>query len=456
MDSTTCSPRLESGDASGRGSLSIGATFGKYLLTGQLGQGSSALVYRATHTKLDIPVALKLMRVEARPEIWDQFQREARLLARLNHPNILRLWDFDNQPSPYLATEYVDGLNLLELLRQSGPMRPDRVVEIARQCTLGLIEAWQHGIIHRDIKPANLLLTRQGGVKIADLGLAALLHQPDEDPRFHIGSELAGTAAYMAPEQARRSTELDHRSDIYALGATLYEALTERLPFPGRSIQEVLLKHNIATLVPPHEIAPHVPQSLSTVVVKMMARRPEDRYQTGEALLDALDSVHFGPAFLGALDTIVEHAAISDTLHDDIESVGLRDTTVEQRKSSQALPLSKQIERAVSMAHAGRIRGALTQLQCLAHSNPDQVDIWIWLGRLAETPAQAVAHLQAALSLQPRHPELVRSFVLASTQAIEEALATDQSQLALRYAQELLIYAPEHPEALKLVNQLTR
>jgi len=225
--------------------FSLGATLGKCVLLEKIGQGSTGTVYRALHKTLNIPVAVKVLHFDDSDndrQLYDRFQTEARLLAQLNHPNIVRVWDFeDDAHAPYLVLEHVEGLSLEELIRQSGRLLLDRALPLMRQVTQSLAAAWKLGIVHRDVKPANILVARDGTAKLADLGLALLVENRAATD-LTVGNSLAGTVAYMPPEQAS-GRQVDHRSDIYALGATFYHVVTGRFPFEGRSRLELLLKH---------------------------------------------------------------------------------------------------------------------------------------------------------------------------------------------------------------------
>ena len=266
----------------------IGDVLGKCRLTAKIGQGATGVVFRATHQTLGIDVAVKVLSsvTQTQEELAGQFSAEARMLARLNHPNIVRIWDFEtgSDAPPFLVLEYIDGQNLDEYLQTRGAVPAEHAVPLFAQVVAGLAAAHrQAGLIHRDIKPANILLGANGEVKVADLGLASILETEKE-----LVSQVAGTVAYMPPEQANGVIGLDHRSDIYALGATMYHAVTGGLPFTGRSRMEVMFKHASVTPVPPDQREPSVPPGLSAVVMKMLAKKPEDRYQTYDELLAAL------------------------------------------------------------------------------------------------------------------------------------------------------------------------
>jgi WD40 repeat protein len=276
--------------------LKVGCLLGKCLLTQQLGKGTSGVVFQALHTELQIPVAVKVLPRQSLDHdgtIYRQFKTEAEILGRLNHPNVIRLLEFhDDAEFPYLVLEFVEGLTLAELIQQSGRLRLDRAARIIGQTAEGLASARKLGVVHRDVKPGNILLARNGKAKLADLGLAVMIGGRPRSRDVDLASlRMAGTAAYVSPEQALNAPVIDHRSDIYSLGATFYHALTGQFPFVGRSCREVMLKHIAEAPVPPHELVPDLDGGVSAIVLKMMAKDPAERYQEYEEFLAALASL---------------------------------------------------------------------------------------------------------------------------------------------------------------------
>jgi len=257
-------PTVSPSSAFATNKLEIGQTLGRCLLTERVGQGSSGIVFRGLHQSLNIPVAIKVLNLAngTGVDVFRQIRTEARLLARLNHPNVVRVWDFEDDPEmPYLVLEYVEGLSLAELIQQSGRLRLDRAMQAIAQISQGLNAARKLGIVHRDVKPANILMARDGTAKLADLGLAVCVGERISVKLANVSApieSLAGTIAYMAPEQAKHGGKIDHRSDIYALGATFYHGVTGQMPFTGKTRMEVLTKHANEPAVPPHERVPDV------------------------------------------------------------------------------------------------------------------------------------------------------------------------------------------------------
>lgn len=264
----------------------------RYKLLEHLGRGGMGDVYLAEHLLLRRVVAIKIILTSggnsdtmATPGAIERFFREARAVATLDHPNVVRVFDMDRtQLGPCLVMEYVDGVNLHSLVKKSGPMPVARAVDAIRQAAAGLEHAHLARLIHRDVKPGNLLLDRMGTVKVVDLGLArhkdAVLN--DGLTAIYDDNRVIGTADFQAPEQGLDSGNADARSDVYSLGAALFFLLTARIPFPGGSISNKLLAHQIQP--PPDATAFNeaVPEELATVIKRMMAKRPVDRPQTME------------------------------------------------------------------------------------------------------------------------------------------------------------------------------
>jgi serine/threonine-protein kinase len=278
---------------------------GKFLLLQLLGKGGCGTVWRAQDTELDRVVAVKIPHTSllTSPGLRERFRREARAAAQLSHPNIVTLFEVTQvEDTPLLVMEYVEGTNLGRLVEQSGPLPVRQACDCIRQAALGLQHAHERGLVHRDVKPANLLLTApsparasagQGVVKVLDLGLARLPRRPaDADSSLTEPGCLMGTADFMAPEQGRDARTADARADVYSLGCSLYYLLTARLPFPGGTASEKLLRHHLEEPAPLEQLQPAVSPALAAVVRKMMARHPADRYQTAAEVAIALTAVH--------------------------------------------------------------------------------------------------------------------------------------------------------------------
>jgi serine/threonine-protein kinase len=301
---------------------------GPYVLLERLGEGGMGQVFKARHARLGRVVALKLVRKDrlASAEAVQRFRREIRAAAQLKHPNIVHAYDADEiDGTHFLVMEYVAGTDLARRMREDGSLPIAHACEYIRQAALGLQHAHERGMVHRDIKPANLLVTgsplvadgRQDGasssaldnlppgtVKILDMGLALLapLHAvSDGTSTVTQEGTMMGTPDYMAPEQAVDSHAVDLRTDLYSLGCTFYLLLTGRVPFPGGSLGEKLMKHQLREPRPVEELRPEVSSEVAALVRKLMAKRPEDRIQTAGDLATALTAL--GTLGDGALST---------------------------------------------------------------------------------------------------------------------------------------------------------
>ena len=269
---------------------------GKYILQKELGKGSVGNVWLSFHSGLGIPVAVKILKphlIEEDPEFLDRFIQEGRLAVSLHHKNIVRIFDAGKAgESYYLVMELLEGKDALHLIQTEGAFSVENTIEIGCAVADALVEAHKHGVIHRDIKPDNIMISSDGTIKLADLGLAKKLG--DEFSSTMAGSAI-GTPNYMSPEQALNSREADPRCDIYSLGATLYHMLTGTLPFDGDSIMAVIMKHTNEPLEAPQSRKENLPENVCSVIVKMMDKNPEKRYQTCEEVLTALNKIRYAP-----------------------------------------------------------------------------------------------------------------------------------------------------------------
>ncbi|MHC4501741.1 MAG: protein kinase domain-containing protein [Planctomycetota bacterium] len=255
-----------------------------YEILERIGRGSMGTVYRARQLSMDRVVALKVLNEKhSRDEQFiKRFIREARAAGRLSHPNVIHVHDVsDHENTHYFTMEHVDGTTVKKLLKRHGKIDVDRSLDIVLQAAKALEYAHENNIIHRDIKPDNLMLTKDGVVKLADLGIAKLFDEAAEGdgPKRRV----FGTPHYMAPEQAL-GRETDARTDVYSLGATLYHMLTGTTPFQGGTITDILKAHIQSNLQPIQKKAPNVPASVVFMVERMMAKSPEKRYASMEKL----------------------------------------------------------------------------------------------------------------------------------------------------------------------------
>lgn len=260
-----------------------------YHLVAKIGEGATGSVYEGRQQNLDRKVAIKILDpvLQEDPEYLARFYREARSVARLNHPHVVGGFDVgaDNGVH-YFVMEYVEGETLKDRVSKSGLLGQKEVVRLARQMAEALGHAHEHGILHRDIKPANILLDQDGQSHLCDLGLA---RPADLDARLTRTGVTHGTPHYMSPEQAVGEDDLDGRSDLYSLGATLYFAVTGQAPFLGGSLGAILVAHLQRPLVPPLRLNPNLSPVMDRVIRKLLEKNPEHRYtDCGQLIGDLL------------------------------------------------------------------------------------------------------------------------------------------------------------------------
>jgi eukaryotic-like serine/threonine-protein kinase len=270
-----------------------GLVVGRYIILDRVGSGSMGRVYRAHHVMMDRVVALKIIapEISSNERVVARFQREMKLVGRLDHPNVVRAFDADQiNRVLYIVMEYVAGMSLGERLKTKGPIPAAEMVDYAAQAALGLAHAHEQGIVHRDIKPSNILLNEDRRIKILDLGLGVLM-EADAAATFATADGIAvGTVDYMSPEQAC-GREVDGRSDLYGLGCSMYHLMTGKLPFPGDSPIERLGKRISGRHTPITEYLPEMPTSFVRVLDKMLAHKPHERYATAGEAATALQNL---------------------------------------------------------------------------------------------------------------------------------------------------------------------
>ena len=272
---------------------------GRYELLDLLGSGGMAVVYRAMDNRLNRYVAVKIMRPELamNEKFRQRFQTESKAIARLNHPNIVGVFDVSHTDSiEYIVMELLEGVNLKQYLRDHGPLDIKRSLTFSVQIASALAHAHSKGIVHRDIKPQNIIVINDDTIKVADFGIANLQSEvPD------VENEAIGSVHYISPEQAK-GLPVDERSDIYSLGIVMYEMLSGQLPFDGDDDRAIALKHLSAVPTPLRDIVPSIPEELAAVVMKAMAPSLEDRYQKAEDLIADLEKAR--RIMAGAVDDV--------------------------------------------------------------------------------------------------------------------------------------------------------
>ncbi len=271
----------------------VGTSLAHYRITGKLGIGGMGVVYDAEDTRLPRRVALKFLPQELAgdPEASRRLQREAETIALLNHPNICTIYEIDeHQGSRFIAMERVEGINLkLHMTRTA--LGDGEIVEISKQIAGALEAAHERGVVHRDIKPGNIMIGPGGMVKVLDFGLARRFKMPETGEVTLYGSTIPGrplgTANYMAPERILQGP-LDPRSDLFSLGVVIYEMATGRLPFAGATPSETVCNVLENDPTPVTKLSPDRSAHLERIVMRLLAKAPEDRYQSARELQDAL------------------------------------------------------------------------------------------------------------------------------------------------------------------------
>ena len=271
-----------------------GTTLGNYKLVRKIAQGGMGVIYEAVQINLDRKVALKVLTPElaTRPEFLQRFEREAKSAAALNHPNIVAVHDFGEADGRrFIIMEFIDGENLSEYISKRGKIPVENALAIVEQAAHALKAAAEKSIIHRDIKPSNLMLTRDGRVKVADMGLAKILTQ---DSELTMSSVSIGSPHFIAPEQAGDSKNADHRVDIYSLGVTLLYLVTGKHAFDGDSPISVVLAHATKPLPSGAELGTELPAEVEALIRHMTEKDPANRYQDYDSLLADLQLVQRG------------------------------------------------------------------------------------------------------------------------------------------------------------------
>jgi serine/threonine protein kinase len=269
-------------------------SIGKYKVLERLGAGGMGSVYLCEHKLMRRRVALKVLPTAKAedPSSLERFYREARAVAALDHPNIVRAYDIDQEDKlHFLVMEHVDGSSLQEIVKRAGPMDVLRACHYIRQAAMGLQHAHETaGLVHRDIKPGNILVDRNGIVKVLDMGLARFFHDEDDILTKKYDENVLGTADYLAPEQALDSHSVDIRADIYSLGATFYFCLTGKTPFAEGTVAQKLIWHQTRQPKPLKTFRADIPDGVAAVIDKMMAKDANQRYQMPQHVVDAMSS----------------------------------------------------------------------------------------------------------------------------------------------------------------------
>lgn len=266
-----------------------------YKILGKIGAGAMAVVYKARQLSLNRIVAIKVLpgRFSENPEYVERFYKEGQAAGKLNHPNIVQAIDVGEAGGyHYFVMEYVEGKTIADDLAAGKVFSEQEALDIVIQVAQALAHAHAQGLIHRDVKPKNIMISKNGVVKLADMGLAR--ETADIEAAQSEAGKAYGTPYYIAPEQIRGKIDIDGRADIYGLGATLYHMVTGRVPFMAEDSSDVMRKHLKEKLIPPDHINTSLSAGISEVVEIMMAKRREDRYQNVQELLLDLEALRNG------------------------------------------------------------------------------------------------------------------------------------------------------------------
>jgi serine/threonine protein kinase len=422
--------------------------YGEYVVESFLGKGSIGKVWLARHRRIGRRVALKTVQLAQKfeddadaHEFYRRLQREAELCGAMQHPNIVTLYDvgYDDEVVSFFATEYIDGEPLLARLRRTRPLPLGEAMSIATDLLRGLTYAHSKGIIHRDIKPANILLTAEGQAKIADFGVARPLHSSLTATR-----SLVGTPNYMSPEQVK-TAPVSPRSDLFSAGVVMYEMLTGVKPFAAPELSGIL--YNVVNHVPPPvtEVNPAVPEPVSRVVARLLAKKPEDRYGSAAEALNDLDTVLREPITAGTLNA----ETMATTPHEITSPLPTileprQPPLLRRRVPALAFWLVALLLAGALAASIVSLRNAASRQEPVAMITPEQQQIQNAKRRALQT---ARAYAQAG-----RYPEAIAAYDALLTRHPESLVARNERA----EAQRLLDQATPKAEVTKTARKTRR
>jgi serine/threonine protein kinase len=325
------------------------SSLGRYEVLGELGQGAMGVVYKARDPLIDRVVAIKTINLslamDEKEEYEGRFYQEAKAAGRLNHPNIVTIYDVGKSGDvAYIAMELLEGRELRDIMNEGALLPIDQVLNIVAQVAQGLAYAHEHEIVHRDVKPSNIMVIRDGHVKITDFGIARMA---SSSVRTQTGMVL-GSPKYMSPEQVMGKT-IDQRSDIFSLGVMLYEMLTGQAPFDGENVNAIMYQTLNAIPTPPSILNPAVPEMVNFIVAKALAKGMEDRYQNAKDFaVDLRTCRDTLPRSIQQVDLSKPSVSSNKRVSDTTEITARIDGDKERVKSESNVRLSKAFDSSVA------------------------------------------------------------------------------------------------------------
>ena len=321
---------------------------GRYEVLGELGQGAMGVVYKARDPLIDRVVAIKTinlsMAMDEKEEYEGRFYQEAKAAGRLNHPNIVTIYDVGKSGNvAYIAMEFLEGRELRDIMNDGALLPVDQVLHTVAQVAQGLAYAHEHDIVHRDVKPSNIMVIRDGHVKITDFGIA---HMASSSVRTQTGMVL-GSPKYMSPEQVMGKA-IDQRSDIFSLGVMLYEMLTGQAPFNGENVNAIMYQTLNAIPPPPNMVNPAIPEMVNFIVAKALAKGMEDRYQNAKDFAVDLRTCRDTLPHSGQMGELSQFPGGEKKLPDAIDITGRRGMEEEDAKSASSAGLSKAFDSSIA------------------------------------------------------------------------------------------------------------
>lgn len=321
---------------------------GRYEVLDEIGQGAMGVVYKARDPLIDRVVAIKTinlsMAMDEKEEYEGRFYQEAKAAGRLNHPNIVTIYDVGKSGNvAYIAMEFLEGRELRDIMNDGALLPVDQVLHTVAQVAQGLAYAHEHDIVHRDVKPSNIMVIRDGHVKITDFGIARMA---SSSVRTQTGMVL-GSPKYMSPEQVMGKA-IDQRSDIFSLGVMLYEMLTGQAPFNGENVNAIMYQTLNAIPPPPNMVNPAIPEMVNFIVAKALAKGMEDRYQNAKDFAVDLRTCRDTLPHSGQLGELSQFPGGEKKLPDAIDITGRRGMEEEDAKSASSAGLSKAFDSSIA------------------------------------------------------------------------------------------------------------